>query len=94
MKKFFKAIRFMAIYIVALVSFTTLSYASASILRVYYSEPKSMNFYCYSCGADYWIVGYDDNGDPYYAICRFCSAEYLLDKEGNPIQIINPKPVN
>lgn len=31
MKKFFKAIRFMAIYIVALVSFTTLSYASEKI---------------------------------------------------------------
>ena len=86
--------RFLAIYIVALASFTTLAYASVSNFRVHYSEPKSMNFFCYYCGADYWKVGYDDNGDPFYAICFICEAEYLLDEDGNPIQIINPKPVN
>ncbi len=83
MKKFFKAIRFMAIYIAALVSFTTLSYASARSLGIHYSEtPESREFVCEDCGADRWVVGYDQNDKPFSATCSICWAEYLVEEDG------------
>ena len=52
----------MAIYIVALASFTT--------------------FFCEGCGADSWVVGYDQNDKPFNAVCFICAAEYLVEEDG------------
>ena len=93
-KNFFRQLRFVAIYFFALFAFTTIAYASVRSLNYNYYGPYPMGFYCYACANDSWLVAYDLNGYPYHAICNICYSEYLLDEEGNPIQIINPEPVN
>ncbi len=83
MKRFFKAMRFLAIYIVALASFTTLVYASTRSSDIHYSETsESRGFVCEGCGADSWIVGYDQNDKPFNATCDICGTEYLVEEDG------------
>ena len=89
MKNLKKAIKFLAIYIVALVSFTTLAYASVRSSDIHYSEnPKKMDYYCDYCGADSWHVGYDQNDNPFYAMCIICLTEYLVEEDGTFAEII------
>ena len=83
MKRFFKAMRFLAIYIVALASFTTLVYASTRSSDIHYSETsESRGFVCEECCADSWIVGYDQNDKPFNATCDICGTEYLVEEDG------------
>jgi hypothetical protein len=83
MKRCFKAMRFLAIYIVALASFTTLVYASTRSSDIHYSETsESRGFVCEGCGADSWVVGYDQNDKPFNAVCFICAAEYLVEEDG------------
>ena len=89
MKRFFKAMRFLAIYIVALVSFTTLAYASTRVVNFNYFGPYAMGFNCINCGADDWLVAFDLQGYPFHAHCSNCMQECVLDGNGDPVMWIN-----
>lgn len=87
-KSFFRQLRFVAIYLFALVSFTALASTRSVNINIY--GPYPMGFVCEECASDSWLLMYDILGYPCYAMCDACKqVEYLLDENGDPIQRID-----